>query len=258
MPIIWGRRVVTEALRSQRGVRRVMFGAAPTTDAALADIERIARSDRVQVQVLERRALDRIANTDHHQNVIAEVVEFKYASIDDIIAVSAERNEPSLIVALDHVQDPRNFGTLIRTAEAVGAHGVIIPRDRAVAVTPGVEKASSGAIEHIAIAEVTNLNRCLDDLKKQGVWIVGLDAEGSDRLETIAADGPLCLVVGAEGTGLSRLAREKCDLLIRLPTIGKVASLNAAVAGSIALYDIYRRRARADGTITLDAGVAQG
>jgi 23S rRNA (guanosine2251-2'-O)-methyltransferase len=250
MPIIFGRRVVSEALRAGRTVRRVYLGSKPGPESPLAEIERLARRAHIPVQVLERRALDRLVGPTgghqaQHQNVVAEVLDYEYVEVDDLLAVAHERNEKPLLLALDQLQDPQNLGSLIRTAEACGVHGVILPRHRAVGVTPAVEKASAGAIEHLKVAEVHNLNRLADDLKKQGIWIVGLDADGDTPLEKLDASMPLCVVVGSEGKGISRLLREKCDFVVTLPMRGQVASLNAAVAGSIVLYDLFRRRASA-------------
>jgi 23S rRNA (guanosine2251-2'-O)-methyltransferase len=247
MPIIFGRRVVSEALRAGRTVRRVYLGSKPGPESPLAEIERLARRAHIPVQVLERRALDRLVGPTggrmaDHQNVVAEVLDYVYAEVDDLLALAQERKEKPLLVALDQLQDPQNLGSLIRTAEACGVHGVILPRHRAVGVTPAVEKASAGAIEHLKVAEVPNLNRLADDLKKQGIWIVGLDADGDTPLEKVDATMPLCVVVGSEGKGISRLMREKCDFVVTLPMRGQVASLNAAVAGSIVLYDLFRRR----------------
>jgi 23S rRNA (guanosine2251-2'-O)-methyltransferase len=240
--VIWGRRVVTEALRARRTIRRIYFGARPTPDSPLGELAALATRSRVPMQVLERRALDRIADTDRHQNVAAEVLDSEYATLDDLLSTAVDRNEPPLLLVLDQLQDPQNLGSLIRTAEAVGAHGVVLPRHRAVGVTEAVERASAGAIEHLKVAEVTNLNRTVDELKEKGIWIVGLDAEGGSAIEEIDATGPLCLVVGSEGKGISRLLREKCDFLVKLPMRGQIGSLNAAVAGSIVLYDLFRRR----------------
>jgi 23S rRNA (guanosine2251-2'-O)-methyltransferase len=242
MPVIWGRRVVTEALRARRTIRRVYIGGKPTADNPLGEIADLARRAHVPVQVLDRRALDRIADTDRHQNVAAEVLDYDYAELGDLLKVADQRAEPALLLLLDQLQDPQNLGTLIRTAEAVGAHGVVLPRHRAVGVTPAVERASAGAIQHLAVAEVTNLNRAVDDLKQHGLWIVGLDAEGQHDLSDVDPSTPLALVVGSEGKGISRLLREKCDFLVKLPMRGRVGSLNAAVAGSIVLYDLFRRR----------------
>ena len=256
MPVIFGRRVVGEALRAGRTVRRVYLGSKPGPESPLAEIERLARRQHVPLQVLERRALDRLAGHQaNHQNVVAEVLDYEYAEVDDLLAVAGARNEKPLLLALDQLQDPQNLGSLIRTAEACGVHGIILPRHRAVGVTPAVEKASAGAIAHLKVAEVPNLNRLAEDLKKQGIWVVGLDEEGDTPLENVDATLPLCIVVGSEGKGISRLLREKCDLIVKLPMRGQVASLNAAVAGSIVLYDLFRRRLQ---SVVTDAGVAQG
>ncbi|HUG35845.1 MAG TPA: 23S rRNA (guanosine(2251)-2'-O)-methyltransferase RlmB [Candidatus Limnocylindrales bacterium] len=243
--VLWGRRVVTEALRAGRPIRRLYFGAQPTAQSPLGEIETLARRQHIPIQVLERRALDRIADTDRHQNVAAEILEHEYAALDDLFAVARHRDEAPFLLVLDAVQDPQNLGSLIRTAEAVGAHGVILPRHRAAGVTASVARASAGAIEHLQVAEVVNLNRTVDELKERGLWIVGLDAEGEATLEQVDPAGPLCVVVGSEGKGLSRLLSEKCDWLVKLPMRGKIGSLNAAIAGSIVLYDLFRRRTAA-------------
>lgn len=242
MPVIFGRRVVVEALRARRTVRRVYLGAKPGPASPLLEIETMARRAHIPVQVLDRKALDRIADTDRHQGAVAEVLDYEYATVQDLLDVAKERGDTPLLLMLDSVQDPQNLGTLIRTAEAVGAHGVIVPRHRAVGVTPAVERASAGAIEHLKVAEVTNLNRATEELQERGFWVVGLDEEGDKTLSAIDATMPICLIVGSEGKGISRAVLEKCDFRVRLPMTGKVGSMNAAVAGSIVLYDVFRRR----------------
>jgi len=186
--------------------------------------------------------LDRLAGGANHQGVVAAAAEFRYVAWEDLLARAALVGEPALLLVLDHLTDPQNFGTLLRTAEAVGVHGIIIPRERAVGITPAVVKASAGAVAHLPIAQVVNLPRTLDALKKQGVWVIGLDAGGPQMYDEVDYNIPLALVVGSEDRGLSRLVREKCDLLVKLPMRGKVESLNAAVAGSIVLYEIWRYR----------------
>lgn len=242
MPVIWGRRVVAEALRARRTIRRVYLGDTPRAGSPLGEIADLARRAHVPVQLLDRRALGRIADTDRHQGVAAEVLDYEYAEPDDLLAAARQRNEPPLLLLLDQLQDPQNLGSLIRTAEAVGAHGVVLPRHRAVGVTPAVERTSAGALAHLPVAEVTNLNRTVDELKRQGIWIVGLDAQGRHDLADVDPALGIALVVGSEGKGISRLLREKCDILVNLPMRGRVGSLNAAVAGSIVLYDLFRRR----------------
>jgi 23S rRNA (guanosine2251-2'-O)-methyltransferase len=178
-----------------------------------------------------------------HQGVVAEMSEFRYADVDEILARAIQRDEYPLVLALDRIQDVHNLGALIRTAEAVGAHGVIIPQRRAAGVTPAVYKSSAGAVAHLLVARVTNLVRTLKQLQEAGLWIVGLDV-GADRdYDEVDWAMPLCLVVGSEGEGLGRLVRETCDFLVRLPMRGRVESLNAAVAGSIVLYTAWRRGA---------------
>jgi 23S rRNA (guanosine2251-2'-O)-methyltransferase len=168
---------------------------------------------------------------------------YPYVEVEAMLALARERNEPPLLLLLDCLQDPQNLGTLLRTAEVVGVHGVVIPRHRAAEITPAVSNASAGSVEHLLIARVTNLVRTMEELKEKGVWIAGLEnlPEAQDYHEA-GLSMPLALVVGSEGRGLSRLVRERCDLWIRLPMRGHIDSLNAAVAGSIALYEVWQQR----------------
>lgn len=242
MAYIWGRHPIVEAFRAGRQVDRIYLAKGTRPGGVVGDLLDEARARGAPVQYVDRRALDRMSDGANHQGVVAEVAEYRYRSLEDLLA--AGRSEPGfpLILVLDALEDPQNLGTLIRTADAVGATGAIIPLHRAVGVTPAVEKASAGAIEHLPVARVTNLTRALQELKRHDYWVVGLDAEGRDDYDRFPVDSPLALVVGAEGTGLGRLVRETCDLLVRLPMAGHVESLNAAVAGSVVLYDVFRRR----------------
>lgn len=244
MALIWGRHPIYEALRAGRRVDHLYVAAGTRPVGLVADLLRLADEERVQQEAVDRRVLDRLSGGANHQGLVAEVEAYSYRTIDDLVAAGASAAHLPLILALDSLEDPQNFGTLIRTADAVGATGIVIPRHRAVGITPAVEKASAGAVEHIPIAQVTNLQRGLTDLKRQGYWVVGLDATGSERYDAFRVDVPLVLVVGAEGHGLGRLVREKCDVSVRLPMQGRIASLNAAVAGSIVLYEILRRRSQ--------------
>jgi 23S rRNA (guanosine2251-2'-O)-methyltransferase len=229
---------VLEALRAGRRVRRVLLAQGAHDVARLASE---ARSRGIPVDSLTRKQLDRIAQSLHHQGVIAEADPFPYVSLDDLLG---QATEPPLILALDSLQDPQNFGTLLRTAQAVGVHGVLLPEHRAVGVTPAVSNASAGAVEHLAVARVTNLVRALEQLKASGVWIHGLAVEAEQPYWTADLRGPVCLVVGSEGPGLGRLVRETCDVLVRIPmAAGSVQSLNASVAGSLVLYEAFRQRA---------------
>ncbi len=244
--LLYGRRPVYEALRAGRrriyrltlaeGVRE---GGEET--GIIGQIVSLARAAGVNVSRSPRRELDRVAS--HHQGVVAEASPYPYADLDDILSLAGERGEPPLLLLLDLLQDPQNVGSLLRTAEAVGVHGLIIPQRRAVGITPAVVSASAGAVEHLLVAQVTNLARTIDELKRHDLWVAGLEADPSAQLYDQAdLRGPLALVVGSEGSGLRRLVREKCDFLLQLPMRGRVTSLNAAVAGSVALYEVERQR----------------
>jgi 23S rRNA (guanosine2251-2'-O)-methyltransferase len=232
---LYGRNSVLEALRAGRRVRRV-FLAEGAHD--LHHLASEARSRGIPVESVTRKQLDRIAQTAHHQGVVAEADPFAYASLDDVL-----RRETPLLLALDSLQDPQNFGTLLRTAQAVGVHGVLLPEHRAVAVTPAVSNASAGAVEHLAVARVTNLSRSLQELKSRRVWVYGLAVEAEAPYWSADLRGAACVVVGSEGAGLGRLVRQTCDVLVSIPmAAGSVQSLNASVAGSLVLYEAYRQR----------------
>jgi 23S rRNA (guanosine2251-2'-O)-methyltransferase len=174
--------------------------------------------------------------------VVALVAPRTYADVDDSLLRAKELGEDPLVLVLDAIQDVHNLGSLIRTAEVVGAHGVIIPEHRAAGLTPVVDKTSAGAVEFLPVAQVTNITRTLDDLKKRGLWCIGLEGSAKTRFDQANLKGPIALVVGNEGKGISRLVREHCDLLVSLPMRGHVGSLNAAIAGSVTLYEIWRQR----------------
>jgi 23S rRNA (guanosine2251-2'-O)-methyltransferase len=199
------------------------------------EILSLAKGLEIPVQQARRTELDRIHES--HQGVALDVGRYPYAEAEDLLATASRRQEAPFLLALDHLQDPHNLGALLRSAEAVGVHGVIIPDRRSASVTPAVVNSSAGASEHIQVAQVTNLVRSLEWLKNQNIWAVGLDA-GSDSLpfDQVDLDRSLVIVVGAEGKGLSQLVKKNCDILIRLPMRGKIESLNASVAGSIVLY----------------------
>lgn len=243
MALIWGRHPILEALKAGRPIDRVLVAQGVRTTGIVAEILSLSADRGVKVQWVDRRALDRMSEGGNNQGVVAEVADYQYHSLEDLIEVAQRAPGLPFLLALDALEDPQNFGTLLRSADAVAASGVVIPLHRSVGVTPAVEKASAGAVEYLPIARVTNLARSLGELKQHGYWIVGLDETGSVVYDQFAVDVPLVLVVGAEAHGLGRLVRETCDVLVRLPMCGHVESLNAAVAGSIVLYDVLRRRA---------------
>ncbi|MER3545805.1 MAG: 23S rRNA (guanosine(2251)-2'-O)-methyltransferase RlmB [Chloroflexota bacterium] len=235
--VLYGRNAVYESLRAgRRAFHRLLLAEGLHPDERLRHIQRLAAAYHVPIHVVTRAELGRIAG-GHHQGVALEAGPYPYVTLEDILQHAAALGQPPLVLILDLLQDPQNLGTLIRTAEAVGVHGVVIQERRAAAVTPAVVRASAGAVEHMRVAQVTNLVRAMEHLKAQGLWLVGLEATPEARpYDQVDLSGPLGLVVGSEGAGPRRLVRKTCDLLVRLPMRGKVTSLNAAVAGSIVLY----------------------
>lgn len=243
---IYGRWPVLEALRAGH-VERVYVAREARSAAVLREIQEAADSARVPIQTIPRAEMDLALHHRNHQGVAASYLQHSYVTLDEIAARAGAAGDRGLVLALDGVQDPGNVGSLLRTADAAGVHGVVLPRHRAAGVTPAVVRASAGAAEHVAIAQETNLTRALEWLKQAGFWIVGLDQDGPLPYDSLDTDRPLVVVVGGEGKGLTRLVRETCDQCVHLPMHGHVASLNAAVAGAILLYEIRRRRDSADG-----------
>lgn len=244
--LLYGRNAVREALRARRrALRRLVISRSVQESGIIADIIRLAEQASVPVERIDRQALDRQLRDANHQGVMLETGPYPYVELDECLQAAADRREPALLLLLDHLQDPQNIGTLLRTAEAVGCHGVVIPGRRAAEITPAVVNASSGAVEHLRVAMVTNLAQTIEELQRTGIWVAGLEQdEAAKDIDTVDLDLPLALVIGAEGTGMARLVRERCDFLVRLPIVGQVGSLNAAVAGSIAIYHAWRQRFR--------------
>ncbi len=236
-----GRNPVLEALRSGREMNK-LFLQEGQQKGPLAVIHAMAQEAGIQIQLVPRSRLTGLAGTENHQGVVAAVAAYEYAEMEDIFELARQKDETPLLIMLDELEDPHNLGSILRTADAVGAHGIIIPKRRSVGLTQVVAKASTGAIEHIPVVRVTNLARTMEDLKKQGIWFVGTDARESDDYRTLDGTMPLGIVIGSEGKGMSRLVREKCDFLVHLPMAGHVTSLNASVAASLLLYEVYRTR----------------
>ncbi len=244
---LYGRNAVREALRARRRqLHRLTLSSGVQETGVIAEIVKLAEAARVPVQRVERQLLDKQLRDANHQGVLLETGPYPYVELEDCLELAAKRGQPPLLLLLDHLQDPQNIGTLLRTAEVVGVHGVALPGRRAAEITPAVVNASSGATEHLSIVVIGNLVQTIAELQKAGVWVAGLeDDERAQDLDSADLNMPLALVVGAEGPGLARLVRERCDFLVRLPMVGQIASLNAAVAGSIALYAAWRQRPRA-------------
>jgi 23S rRNA (guanosine2251-2'-O)-methyltransferase len=212
------------------------------TDAALGHIASRARAAGAVVVDADRRKLDQMSVTHAHQGVIALASVRDYVSLEDILRFAEEKGEPPLIVLCDEISDPHNLGAIIRTAEASGAHGIVIPKRRSAGLTAVVEKTSAGAVEHVNVARVANLTAAIKELKKAGVWIFGAAAEGGTRLWEADLKGACAIVIGSEGDGMSRLVEENCDFLVSIPMAGRVSSLNASVSAAILLYEAVRQR----------------
>jgi 23S rRNA (guanosine2251-2'-O)-methyltransferase len=239
--IVYGVHPVREALRAGRV--QALFVAEGDSGPALKEVLDAARAAGVDSIARSRFALDQLAHGGVHQGAVAVTGEYPYAQLSDLIEAATLKGQPPLIVVLDSVQDPQNFGALIRTAHVVGAHGMVIARDRAVAVTASVVKASAGASEHMRVALVTNIARALEELKREGVWIAGAVAADGQVPWKIDFRAPTALVLGAEGRGIRPLVLRGCDLLVQIPMAGKVASLNVGAAGAMLLYEVARQRA---------------
>lgn len=239
--IIEGRNAVTEALRAGRPIDKIYL-AKGETDRALGHIAAKAREAGIALADCDRRKLDTMSVTGAHQGVIAVCALREYSSVEDMLALAAERGEDPFIILCDEISDPHNLGAVIRSAECAGAHGVVIPRHRSAGVTAVVGKTSAGAAEHMLVARVANLGSAIEELKKAGLWIYGAAAEGSSSMWETNLTGPICLVIGSEGEGLGRLVREKCDVLVSIPMRGLVDSLNASVAASVLMYEVLRQR----------------
>ena len=240
MDLIIGKNPVFEALKSEREINKIWV-AEGSQRGQMQPIIQLAKDMGITVQYVPKKKMDQLS-AGNHQGVIAQVAAYRYYDIDDLFKKAEERGEAPFFIILDELEDPHNLGSIMRTADAVGAHGIIIPKRRAVGLTATVAKASTGAIEYIPVARVTNLARTVDELKERGIWIFGTDAKGEQDYRQLDGIIPLALVIGSEGKGISRLLRDKCDVLVRLPMIGHVTSLNASVAASLLMYEVYRKR----------------
>lgn len=241
---VWGRNPILETLRSPRRVKRILLAEGVREAPSIAAILQEAEKRHIPIETAPRQRLDQLSQGAAHQGCLAVVEARTYATLEQILDFARQKNEDPLILILDAIQDVNNLGSLLRTAEAVGVHGVIIPRHAAAEINATVIKTSAGASEHLLIAQETNLTRTIEWLKKQNIWVFGLAGEAKLEYDKADLTGPLALVVGNEQKGISRLVREHCDLLIKLPMRGHINSLNAAVAGSIALYEALRQRSK--------------
>ena len=239
--LIEGRNAVMEALRAGRTIDKI-FIAKGDVDKTLGHIASKARSAGIVVTEADRRKLDAMSQTHAHQGVIALCAVKEYSTIEDMLAIAAERGEVPFLVLCDEISDPHNLGAIIRTAECAGAHGVVIPKRRSAGLTSIVAKTSAGAVSYVPVARVPNIPALLEQLQKEGVWVFGTAAEGTSDLYSADLKGPAAIVIGSEGDGMTRLVREKCDFLVSIPMKGKISSLNASAAAAILLYEAVRQR----------------
>ena len=242
MTNVEGRNPVIEVLKSDRQIEKIMI-ANGAKEGSIKKIIGMAKDKNVVVQYVNKNKLDEISTSHAHQGVIAVVGEYKYYELEELIEKAKATNEDMFFIILDEITDPHNLGTIIRTADAVGAHGVIIPKRRSVHITPVVAKASAGAVEYMPVCKVTNIVNTIKRLKEEGLWIAAADMDGEVFYEQNLT-GPIGLVIGSEGFGISRLVKQNCDFTVKMPMTGNVTSLNASVAGGILLYEIFRQRNR--------------
>lgn len=239
--LIIGRNAVMEVLKSDRTIESVYI-ANGQMEGSIKVIINIAREKGLVLKEVDRKKLDVMSGGSNHQGVIAQVTPYKYCEIPDMLNLAKKKGEDPFIVILDEIEDPHNLGSIIRTAELCGAHGIIIPKRRNVGITSTVYKCSVGAIEHMKIAKVTNVNSAIDELKKEGLWIYGADIAGDEYSYEVNFNGPCAMVIGSEGRGISKLTLKKCDKLVKIPMVGRINSLNASVAGGIMMYEILKGR----------------
>lgn len=238
-----GRNPILEALKAGRTFNKILV-AKGEREGSIKQIIAMAREKGIVIQEVDRRNLDAISLTKSHQGIIAYVSVKEYVEVDDIINAARSKEEHPFIIILDEIADANNFGSILRTADAVGVHGVIIPKRRAVGLTPTVAKASAGAIEYVPVARVSNLSQTIEYLKKENIWIVGTDQTAEKDFYNSDLKGPIALVIGSEGEGMGRLIREKCDFVVNIPMKGSISSLNAAVAGAVVMFEIMKQRGR--------------
>ncbi|QEK11149.1 23S rRNA (guanosine(2251)-2'-O)-methyltransferase RlmB [Crassaminicella thermophila] len=237
---IEGRNPVIEALRANREIDKIMI--AKGAEGSVKKIIGMAKDKGISIQYVQKQKLDNISQSHAHQGVIAFVAAHNYVEVEDILKKAEEKGEDPFIIILDEITDPHNLGSIMRTADAAGAHGIIIPKRRAVGLTSIVAKTSAGAIEYVPVAKVSNIAQTIDMLKSQGVWVIGADMSGEKKHYEENMKGKIALVIGSEGKGIGRLIKEKCDFLVNIPMKGEVSSLNASVAASILMYEVVRQR----------------
>lgn len=243
MQIIEGRNPVIEALRAGRPISRILIDRNAQLHGAAAQIVQSAKSRGVVVELVDKQDIESQSQTGASQGVIAFAAAKDYVDLDDLFSISRGRREAAFYLVLDGIEDPHNLGAILRTAEATGVHGVVIRERRAVGLTPAVVKASAGAVEYVPVAMVTNISQAILTLKKNNIWVTGIDMAGGQNYSQMDFNPPTAIVIGGEGKGLSELARKRCDSIASIPMKGKISSLNASVAAAVVMYEALRQRA---------------
>lgn len=239
--LIEGRNAVIEALKSERTIESILVAKGNVT-GSLTKILAMGKEKGIVIKEVDRKKLDTMSVTGTHQGVIAIVTPYKYFEIEEILKCAEEKDEKPFILVLDEIEDPHNLGSIIRTAEICGVHGIIIPKRRNVGITPTVYKTSAGAIEYMKIAKVSNINASIDTLKQRGLWVYGADMDGKEYCFQSKFSGAVALVIGSEGKGISKLTKEKCDALVKIPMVGNITSFNASVAAGIMMYEVLKQK----------------
>ena len=238
---IEGRNSVIELIESNRDINKLLI-AKGEKHGSINKIISMAKQKKIVIVEVEKQKLNSMSQTGNHQGVIAIVPPFNYIEVEDILEYAKQKNEDPFILILDGIEDPHNLGSIIRSAETAGVHGIIIPKRRAVGVNATVSKSSAGAVEHMKIARVNNINEAIRFLKEEGVWIVGTDGEAKTLYYNQDLKGPIGIIIGSEGFGMSKLVKENCDFLVKIPMKGKITSLNASVSTGIIIYEVVKQR----------------
>ena len=239
--IIEGRNPVMEALKAERTINKILI-ASGNKEGSIKKIVGMAKDAGIVVQYVDKQKINQISTSDNHQGVIAYVSAYDYMELDDLLKKIENKDGDAFIMILDEINDPHNLGSILRTADAVGVDGVIIPKRRAVGLTSVVAKTSAGAIEYVPVCKVGNIARTIEKIKERGIWVAGADMAGAADHYKTDLKGNIALVMGNEGKGISRLVKEKCDFLVKIPMVGDVSSLNASVAAAVLMYEVYRQR----------------
>ena len=240
--IIYGRNSVMELLTSTGRTINKLFIVKGDSQGSIKKIISLAREKHIVISEVSKQKMDEISEGGNHQGVIAFTTPYEYCKIDDILSVARDKNENPLVLILDGIEDPHNLGAIIRTAECMGVHGIIIPKRRAAMVNSTVMKVAAGALEYMRISRVTNINEAMEELKEKGLWIIGTDASGRDSIDKVDLKSPIAIVIGSEGEGMSQLTRKRCDILTRIDMKGHITSLNASVSAGMVVYEACRQR----------------